>query len=157
MGTLAPAIVSAVGSAAGAGLQAAQASRHARQTVAANNAELAHRNQQVALAHRIEERRRKRKLKENQARQRARAGAGGTGIGGSQAALLAGLNRQSALFGREGAQQRILGLQGSLLDVQNRNRAALLRAAAARENAALQIGSAAARLAAADPKKGAGS
>ena len=135
MGSLGTAVISAVSPIATAAFDAGQASRRGRQTIKANNAELALANQQMALAHRIAERQRKRRLLQQTATARAKSGARGTSIGGSIPATIAGLVRTSAREGGESARQRVLGLQASLLNVRNRNRAALLKAAEARERA----------------------
>lgn len=129
---------------------ASQANQSAKAQVQANSRAYAMQAEQARLANEIEQRRRKEALAAGKATQRARFGAAGIGSAdGSAAALLDGLQETSARRGKEAAGQRILGLQANLLDVQSRNRAALLRAAHARQNALLNIGTSAAKAAAA--------
>jgi hypothetical protein len=119
---------------------AAQASRRAQaETQAQANATAQHLQQQ-ALAAQIEERRRREQLKRERAQRLARFGAQGlASSGGSADAVLAGLTDESARRGAEAAQQRSLAQSASLLDLADRNRLTLLRAAEARENAALGV------------------
>lgn len=127
-------------------VSAAQANQAASAQIDASNRAYAINAEQTRLAHDIEERRRKEALRAEQAARRARFGAAGIGSdAGSAAAVIEGLHERSARRGQEAARQRVLGLQANLLDVQSRNRIALLRAARARDKALVGIGSAAAR------------
>lgn len=102
------------------------------------------RQSEIENAARIEERRRQEQLRREQAQRMARFGARGVGHdGGSAEAVLAGLGAESARRGAEQADVNRLAVSGSLLDLQNRNRAALLSAAQGRDQAILGLGRAA--------------
>ncbi|MCY4397459.1 MAG: hypothetical protein OXC10_20230 [Rhodospirillaceae bacterium] len=130
--------LSAIGSVAGAAISASQADRAAQMRIEAQNREYEMRGRQMKLQHEIEERRRKQELKEALATRRARYGGAGIAGGGSSAAVLAGLKRKSAKAGAEAAKEKRLGLQSSLLSVENSNRRALQNAAFANESAAFK-------------------
>lgn len=119
---------------------AAQADRRARAETQAQTNAVAHQLQQQALAAEIEQRRRQEQLKRERAQRLARFGAQGiAAAGGSADAVLSGLTAESARQGAEAVRQRSLAMSGSLLDLADRNRLALLRAAEARERAALGL------------------
>ena len=119
---------------------AAQAGRRARAEAEAQTAAAAHQMRQQALAAEIEERRRREQLARERAARLARFGAQGLASGGGSAeAVLGGLTAESARQGAEAARTRSLAMSGSLLDLADRNRLALLRAAEARERAALGV------------------
>lgn len=127
---------------------AAQADRRARAEAQAQNTAVAQQLQQQALAAEIEERRRQEQLARERAARLARLGAQGVAAGGgSSDSVLAGLSAESARQGAESARMRSLAMSGSLLDLADRNRLTLLRAAEAREKAALGIADAGAGLA----------
>ena len=133
------AITAALGAASQA-IGAAQADRRARAEAQAQSNAVAHQLQQQALAAEIEERRRRELLKRERAQRLARFGAQGiAAAGGSADAVLSGLTAESARQGAEAMRQRSLGMSGSLLDLADRNRLTLLRAAEARERAALGL------------------
>lgn len=122
--------------AAGAALSAVQAQQAAKARTRANNSAFDAQSRQVQLAHQIQERQRKRVLSRETAARRARFGAGGTGSsGGSSAAVIKGLKTESARRGLENAKSHRAGLQSSLVNVQNSNRAALLKASHQGQNA----------------------
>jgi hypothetical protein len=128
--------------AASAAATAAQANRRASAEADAQNNAVAAQFQQQALAAEIEERRRQEQLKRERAQRLARFGAQGVSSGGgSAAAVLGGLSAESARQGAESARQRSLAMSSSLLDLADRNRLTLLRAAEAREKAALGFAS----------------
>jgi hypothetical protein len=119
---------------------AAQAGRRARAEAEAHTAAAAHQLQQQALAAEIEERRRREQLARERAQRLARFGAQGLASGGGSAdAVLGGLAAESTRQGAEAARRRGLAMSGSLLDLADRNRLALLRAAEARERAAFGL------------------
>lgn len=119
---------------------AAQADRRARAESEAQNAAVAHQLQQQALAAGIEERRRREQLARERAQRLARFGAQGVASGGGSAdAVLGGLSAESTRQGSEAMRQRSLAMSSSLLDLADRNRITLLRAAEARERAALGL------------------
>lgn len=137
-----------VSSVIGGAVAASQANQSAKAQIQANNQAYAMQAEQARLANEIEQRRRKEALEAGKATRRARFGAAGIGSAdGSAAALIDGLQTRSARRGKEAARQRVLGLQANLLDVQSRNKMALLRAAHAREKALLNIGTSAAKAA----------
>lgn len=120
---------------------AAQASRRAEAEAEAQTNAVAQQFRQQALAAEIEERRRQEQLRRERAQRLARFGAQGLASGGGSAgAVLGGLSAESARQGAESMRQRSLAMSGSLLDLADRNRLNLLRAAEAREKAALNIG-----------------
>jgi hypothetical protein len=132
--TLLSAGIGAASQAAGA----AQAGRRASAEAAAQTNAVAHQLQQQALAAQIEERRRQEQLKRERAQRLARFGGQGLASdSASAAAVLGGLTSESARQGAESARQRSLAMSSSLLDLADRNRLTLLRAAEARERAAL--------------------
>ncbi|MCW5773742.1 MAG: hypothetical protein KIT16_19020 [Rhodospirillaceae bacterium] len=119
---------------------AAQAGRRADAEVAAQNNAVAMQLQQQAQAAQIEERRRQEQLKRDRAQRLARFGGQGlASTGGSADAVLSGLTGASARRGAENAAQRGLAMSSSLLDLADRNRLTLLRAAEERERAALGV------------------
>lgn len=119
---------------------AAQVERRAKAEAAAQTNAVAQQLQQQALAAEIEERRRQEQLRRERAQRLARFGAQGLASGnGSPDAVLAGLTAESARQGAENTRQRSLAMSNSLLDLADRNRLNLLRAAEARERAALGI------------------
>ena len=116
---------------------AAQADRRARAEAEAQTGAVAQQLQQQALAAEIEERRRREQLKRERAQRLARFGAQGVSSGGGSAdAVLGGLSAESTRQGAEAMRQRSLAMSSSLLDLADRNRLTLLRAAEAREKAA---------------------
>jgi len=124
---------------------AAQADRRARAEAAAQTDAVSRQLQQQALAAEIEERRRQEQLARERAQRLARFGAQGIASDeGSPAAVLTGLGAESARQAAENMQQRSLAMSNSLLDLADRNRLTLLRAAEARERAALGVAGAAA-------------
>jgi hypothetical protein len=134
------ALLSAGIGAAGQVANAAQAGRRASAEAAAQTNAVAHQLQQQALAAQIEERRRDEQLKRERAQRLARFGAQGLASDlGSAGAVLGGLTAESARQGAENMRQRSLAMSGSLLDLADRNRLTLLRAAEAREKAALGL------------------
>lgn len=140
--------ITAAMAAASQALGAAQASRRAQAEAEAQTNATAHQLQQQALAAQIEERRRQEQLARERAARLARFGAQGIAAGGgSSDTVLAGLAAESARQGSENARARSLAMSGSLLDLADRNRLTLLRAAEAREKAALGIAEAGAGLA----------
>jgi hypothetical protein len=119
---------------------AAQAGRRAGAEAAAQTNAVAQQLQQQALAAQIEERRRQEQLQRERAQRLARFGAQGIASSeGSPGAVLGGLSAESARQGAETMRQRSLAMSGSLLDLADRNRLNLLRAAEARERAALGV------------------
>jgi hypothetical protein len=119
---------------------AAQAGRRASAEAAAQTDAVAQQLRQQALAAQIEERRRQEQLRRERAQRLARFGAQGLDAGdGSAGAVLGGLSAESARQGAENLRQRSLAMSGSLLDLADRNRLTLLRAAEAREKAALGL------------------
>ena len=117
---------------------AAQADRRARAEAEAQNTAVAHQLQQQALAAEIEERRRREQLARERGQRLARFGAQGIASGGGSGdAVLGGISAESARQGAEASRTRSLAMSGSLLDLADRNRLTLLRAAEAREKAAL--------------------
>ena len=123
---------------------AAMSARHANQQAAAQmeSAAAAQRQRQseIETAHGIEERRRQEQLRREQAARAARFGGRGVGAdGGSAGAVLAGLGAESARRGAEDTETRRLAVSGSLLDLQSRNRAALLSAAQGHDGAILGL------------------
>ncbi|HEY7610403.1 MAG TPA: hypothetical protein VIF14_14305 [Alphaproteobacteria bacterium] len=119
---------------------AAQAGRRASAEAAAQTNAVAQQLQQQALAAQIEERRRQEQLRRERAQRLARFGAQGLAASdGSPEAVLGGLTAESARQGAESMRQRSLAMSGSLLDLADRNRLTLLRAAEAREKAALGV------------------
>ena len=119
---------------------AAQADRRARAEAEAQNTAVAQQLQQQALAAQIEERRRQEQLKRERAQRLARFGAQGIASDtGSAEAVLGGLTAESTRQGAENMRQRSLAMSSSLLDLADRNRLTLLRAAEAREKAAFGI------------------
>src|SRR5262245_1311385 len=119
---------------------AAQTERRAKAEADAQTNALAQQFQQQALAAEIENRRRQEQLRRERAQRLARVGAQDLASGdGSPAAVLGGLSAESARQGAENMRQRSLAMSGSLLDLADRNRLNLLRAAEARERAALGI------------------
>jgi hypothetical protein len=117
---------------------AAQSDRRARAEAEAQRNATAHQMQQQALAAEIEERRRREQLARERAQRLARFGAQGISSGGGSAdAVLGGLTTESTRQGAEAARARSLAMSGSLLDLADRNRLTLLRAAEAREKAAV--------------------
>jgi len=134
------ALLSAGIGAAQTALGAAQSQRRAESETEAQTAAATRQLQQQALAGEIEERRRQEQLKRERAQRLARFGGQGiASTGGSADAVLAGLSAESARRGAESASARGLAMSGSLLDLADRNRLNLLRAAEAREAAALGI------------------
>ena len=134
--------------AASQALGAAQANRRAQAEAQAQTNATAHQLQQQALAAEIEERRRQEQLARERAARLARFGAQGVAAGGgSSDSVLAGLTAESTRQGAESARMRGLAMSGSLLDLADRNRLTLLRAAEAREKAALGIADAGAGVA----------
>lgn len=115
---------------AGAALQTFQAQQAAKARTRANNSAFDAQARQVQLTQKIQERQRKYALSRETASRRARFGASGAGsASGSGAAVVRGLKTESARQGRENALVQRSGLQSSLVNVQNNNRAALLDAA----------------------------
>lgn len=134
------AILSGVASAAQAAMSAAQTQRRTEAETAAATAAAQRQGEQQQLASQIEERRRQDELRRQQATRLATFGARGTAsTGGSADAVIGGLGAESARRGAESARVRSLSLSHSLLDLADRNKLALMRAAEARENAALGI------------------
>lgn len=124
------AIVSLASMGAAAALQTAQAQQAAKARTRANNSAFDAQGRQVQLARKIQERQRKYAVSRETASRRARFGASGAGsASGSGAAVVRGLKTESARRGRENALAQKAGLQSSLVNVQNSNRAALLDAA----------------------------
>lgn len=134
--TLAPALIAAGTSAAGGALSASQANARARNQMQANQAAYRAQRQQIELQHRKAERERREALRHATAERRARLGsqAGGTSSG-SGAAVIGGLTAKSARAGEDEGNLREQSLRGSLIDLQNRNKTALLRASQARQSA----------------------
>ncbi len=119
---------------------AAQTSRRMQADSEAQTNAVAQQLQQQARAAEIEDRRRQEQLRRERSQRLARFGAQGVaGGGGSADAVLAGLTAESTRQGAENANQRRLAMSGSMLDLADRNRLNLLRAAEARESAALGI------------------
>ncbi len=134
------AILSGVVSAAQAAMSAAQTERRTNAETTAANAAAQRQMEQQQLAAQIEERRRQEELRRQQGtRLAAFGGRGIASTGGSADAVIAGLGAESARRGAEGARMRTLAASHSLLDLADRNKLALMRAAEARENAALNI------------------
>jgi hypothetical protein len=133
------AIAAALGAASQA-LGAAQADRRARAEAQAHTNAAAQQLQQQAQAAEIEERRRREQLARERAQRLARLGAQGlASAGGSSDAVLGGLTAESTRQGAESQRLRSLAMSSSLLDLADRNRLTLLRAAEAREKAALGL------------------
>ncbi len=119
---------------------AAQAGRRASAETAAQTNAVTQQLQQQALAAQIEERRRQEQLKRERAQRLARFGGQGLASdAGSAGAVLGGLTAESTRQGAENMRQRSLAMSSSLLDLADRNRLTLLRAAEARERAALGV------------------
>jgi hypothetical protein len=133
------AAMAAIG-AANAALGAAQAGQRAEAENRAQTDAVSQQLQQRALAAKIEERRRQEQLARDKATALARFGGQGiASAGGSPDAVLGGLTAASARRGAEAASQQSLAMSGSLLDLADRNRLNLLRAAEARQRALLGI------------------
>ena len=133
------AITAALGAASQA-VSAAQAQRRASAEAAAQTGAAAQQLQQQAEAAEIEERRRREQLARERAQRLARLGAQGVASGGgSSDAVLGGLTAESARQGADSLRLRNLAMSSSLLDLADRNRLTLLRAAEARERAALGL------------------
>jgi hypothetical protein len=131
---------------AGSALGAVQAQRRAEAENAAQGEAVRRQMEQQRLAAEIEERRRREQLARERAERLARFGGQGlAGTGGSADAVLEGLAAESARRGAEAGRARSLGLSHSLLDLADRNRLNLLRAAEARERAILGVAEAGAR------------
>lgn len=121
-------------------VSAAQTDRRAKAEAGAQTNAVAQQLQQQALAAEIEDRRRQEQLKRERAQRLARFGAQGlASAGGSPDAVLGGLTAESTRQGAENVRQRSLAMSNSLLDLADRNRLTLLRAAEAREKAALGV------------------
>jgi hypothetical protein len=141
MGHLAPlAIITAGIGVAKEIVNAAQVARRTQADSEAQTTATAHQLRQQAQAAEAEERRRQEQLRRERAQRLARFGGQGiASVGGSPEAVLAGMTAESARRGAESAAQRRLAMSGSLLDLADRNRMNLLRAAEARESAALGV------------------
>jgi hypothetical protein len=126
---------------------AAQADRHAKAEAETQTNAVAQQFRQQALAAEIEERRRREQLQRERAQRLARFGAQGIASGGgSPDAVIGGIAAESTRQGSEAMRQRSLAMSSSLLDLADRNRLTLLRAAEAREKAALGVAGAGAGL-----------
>lgn len=142
-------VTMAVIGSATAALGAAQANRRAKAETQAQTNAATQQLQQQALAAEIEDRRRQEQAKRERAARLARFGGQNlASAGGSADAVLGGLVSESARRGAEAADLRGLTLSGSLLDLADRNRLTLLRAADERERAAAGIAKQAGGLAA---------
>jgi hypothetical protein len=119
---------------------AAQLGRRVQAESEAQTSAVAQQLQQQAQAATVEERRRQEQLRRERAQRLARFGGQGlTSGGGSADAVLGGLTAESTRQGAENIAQRRLAMSNSLLDLADRNRLNLLRAAEARESAALGV------------------